>query len=727
MPFSASTCLSGLGSATLGPTLTIYSNPITNLNPGVLVGYVATTQITGNACPYTFVVPDGTTTIRLYDPVTFCYADIPVSSTDVCSTCSLGFSAITNNLPSTINIGTLTGSCDNVIGNFSASWYGPNNSSTLAFTSGFGTMFPYTYTHPITNANSPLLAPGVYVSRITAVELNGVKFNYLPSAGTILSPLLTGCSTNVTVSPYNCSNGTGSPDPLYTHYKDFIYTGGTALPQGLSGAQFQLSAGTKAFAWKFEGLSIYDTLKLSFSGSAYPQPILLEQINIGGNAGSTNFTPSTWPKVYSGQSFKKLTVLTGLTVNNNDSIIIDITPHPTIIQTTWKYSFGCNTIHPIGKTCLDSYRNRPYKIQLSSITSSTADTCGNRTVSFSVSGCSVNDNLEYTTSKLLSYSNSTGSSGIVSTDNTSKLGTVTSDQLYNTRTTVNACGPSVGNVCQNTPGTIKVVKTATTQLEIYFTELNDVTQYYANWLSAKSLVLSSCGGTYIDNNTNWEYYKFITLGVYTSNGGTFVCGDTTPPPRTDFYFHYNSVVASGTTTHPGYNYQMTLTTPLITYNYACPPAPCSDCSRAVSQVNNTVNTRNVTNFTSIVTGIKLNNTFVDTNGIVGQTTSRLSSSREGWLSVNENYSHYTYPATGSGPYTLAPTLSGRTWDWENHFYVNGNGYKQILYNYEVRVTNFSPFTYEIWGYNISNFQTTGAAVLVYNSANNYYDPAFVYV
>ena len=32
MPFSVSTCLTGLGSVTLGPTLTIYSNPISPTN-----------------------------------------------------------------------------------------------------------------------------------------------------------------------------------------------------------------------------------------------------------------------------------------------------------------------------------------------------------------------------------------------------------------------------------------------------------------------------------------------------------------------------------------------------------------------------------------------------------------------------------------------------------------------------------------------------------------------
>jgi len=539
---------------------------------------------------------------------------------------------------------------------------------------------------------------------------------------------LTGCSTSVTVSPYNCANGTGSPDPLYTHYKDFIYTGGTSLPQALSGAEFKLSAGTKAFTWKFEGLSIYDTLKLTFSGASYPQqPILLELINVGSNAGSTDFAPSTWPKITNSQTFKKITVLTGLTVNNNDTIIIDIIPHPTIIQTTWKYSFGCNTIPTIAKDCLDSYKNKPYKIKLSSIIPSGPDTCGNYTVSFSVSGCSFNDNLAYTNSQLLSYSNTNSTSGVISTNNLTKLGTVSSGNLYNTRTAVGPCGPSVTNSCQNTTGTIKVVKTSTAQLEIYFTDLSDVTQYYSNWLSAKSLVLSNCGGTYIDNNTNWEYYKFITFSSFNSNGGTFVCGDSALPSTSNFYFHYNSVVSSGSTTHPGYNYQMTLTTPLITYNYNCPPSPCSDCSRAEQQVNLALNTRNITTYTSIITGIRLNNTFIDTNGIIGTTSTTTSSSLSGSLTVSNTYSHLTYTATGSGPYTLAPSLSGRTWDWENHFYVSSNDYKQTVYSYEVRATSFSPFTYEIWGYNITNFQTSGVAVLVYNSFNNFYDPSFVYV
>ena len=65
MSFSASTCLTNTGTTTLSSTLTIYSNPISPTSPGTYVTTVPTSDITGGNCPYTFVVPDGTTSVRL--------------------------------------------------------------------------------------------------------------------------------------------------------------------------------------------------------------------------------------------------------------------------------------------------------------------------------------------------------------------------------------------------------------------------------------------------------------------------------------------------------------------------------------------------------------------------------------------------------------------------------------------------------------------------------------
>ena len=719
MSFSVSVCLSNTGTASLGPTLSIYSNPVTNLNPGTFIRTVPTTSITGTNCPFTFLVPDGTETIRIFDPVSFCYVDISVSDNNVCNTCDLGLSGVTNNLVSLINVNGLSGTCDNSVGNYILDWYGPDSSTTLAFSSGQGTLFsPYQYTHPINNINSPILEPGTYISRIRNVELNGVNFSSTGGTGNVLSCSLTGCTDSVIVSPYNCSNGTGGGDALYTHYKELIYTDNSVAPQSLS-AKFNLSANTKAFIWKFEGLTIYDTLKLTFSGSSYPQPILLEQIKVGVDSGGNNFTPSTWPKSINSQNIKKITVLSGLTVNNNDSIIINITPNPSVNSTSWKYHFGCSSLPTATKTCLDTYRNKPYKINSSTITF-LSDSCNRYQVSYSVSGCSTNDNAGFNNSNLVNLNSSFGSNNI-NTDNVTKLLNInTGYNLYNNFSRITSCGPGRFGSCVSIPGQqIKVVKTATTQVEIYFTSPLDLHVYYLDWGDAQEQIVSACG-PYISNSLTFGYYKFIRLAVY---NGTYTCGDTSPSYE-DLEFHYSSVISSATTTtYPGFGYVMNITTPLISNNYVCPNT-CSNCNNQ-NLANNANATRNLTGYIRNVTGYRRTTPFRDVNGLTSVTQTNSSTPLSGYLSVNYTYSNVTYPASGVTN-ILIPSLSGITWDWENHTYNNGTNYSQTVFSHNVVVTNWSPFQYKIQALQISNFTTTGTYIDVWSSTSGILDSNYVY-
>jgi len=713
-------CLTDEGTSPLGPNLNIYSNPTSLILHGALIEVTPKSLLTGSNCPYILSVPDTSTVIRIFDPVTFCYVDIPVTDSNVCSTCSLGLSGITTTSPSLINVDGLSGSCDNDITDFVLDWYGPSPSTSLAFTSGKGTLFSglYQYSHPINNINSPILVDGTYTSRIRNVELNGVKFSSTGGSTNVLSQTLSSCTNNVTVLPYNCSNGTGGGDPLYTHYKEFVFTNPNFPPSALN-AVFVLSANTKAFAWKFEGLSIYDTLKLTLSGSAYPQPLLIEQITVGNDAGGTNFTPSTWPKTFSGGSFKKITILTGLTINNNDKIGINITPNPSNNATTWYYHFGCSPLPTATKTCLDSYKNNPYKIKASSIQAFGPDSCGKYRIIYSVSGCSVNETTGFTNSTLANLNSSSFSN--IATDNTTKLlGLDTGYDLYNNFSQVTSCGPGRPGVCVPIPGQqIKVVKTATTQVEIYFTSLSDLQVYYNDWPAAQAQIVSSCG-EYTSNSLTFGYYKFITLGIY---NGTHTCGDSTPSAE-DLYFHYSSIVSSGNTnTYPGFNYVMYITTPLISNNYVC-PNNCSSCGNQ-NLANNANATRNLTGFIRNVTGYRTSTPFRDVNGLKSTTTTKTSSSFNGSLTVNYTYSNLTYPASGVTN-TLIPSLSGRTWDWENHTFISGNSYKQYVFSHNVVVTSWSPFEYKILAQQISNFNVTGNYIDVWSSTAGILNSNYVY-
>lgn len=199
--FEVQLCLTDEGSTTLGSTLEVYSNPISLIDFGTYIQNVLKTDITGLNCPYTIIVPDTTTTIRLYDPISNCYVDFIVGQNNVCQTCNLTLDTASNNLTGVINTGILTGNCDSNITSYRIVWYGPDSNTNIAFKSGKGTDFPdYTVEHPITNVNSPSLLPGTYVSRLTDVELNGIKYSYSGGTGTglVLSELR-GCSLFFTV------------------------------------------------------------------------------------------------------------------------------------------------------------------------------------------------------------------------------------------------------------------------------------------------------------------------------------------------------------------------------------------------------------------------------------------------------------------------------------------------------------------------------------------------
>ena len=151
MSFSASTCITNIGSANLGPTLKIYKNPISPTNNGVYVQDVSTSLITGTNCPYTYLLDDDATSVRIFDPSSYCYVDFTVTEGGACVFCDLSLNNVSNNLIGTINVGNLTGSCDPTITDYKISWYGPNSSTNVAFTSGKGTLCPgYTAPHPLT-------------------------------------------------------------------------------------------------------------------------------------------------------------------------------------------------------------------------------------------------------------------------------------------------------------------------------------------------------------------------------------------------------------------------------------------------------------------------------------------------------------------------------------------------------------------------------------------------
>lgn len=737
MSFSASTCLTNVGTESLGPTLRIYGDPISPTLHGQYIQDVSTSLITGANCPYTYLVPDTVTVIRIFDPTTFCYVDFPVGESSVCINCNLSFNNISNNLIGTINVGNLTGTCDPSITDYKVSWYGPNSSTNVAFTSGKGTAFPgYSASHPLTGTSAPILLPGTYVSRITDVELNGVEFSVTGGSGTekVLSSGLTACSISFNVSAYTCNNGSYG-GPYYEHEKEFITDGSGTTPQSLQTA-FQLSANTECFIWQFFGYSIYDTLKLIYSGSAYSEPLVLENIRVGSDAGGVSLNPSTVLKRYdASQSFRKVTNLSGLTVNEGDLIIIQVTPNESQNATSWKLRFGCYGQPTIEKNCLDTYKNQPYKIKKDSIIVSTPDICGNFNITYQYSGCSTNQNSGFTQSDLYSLGFNSISISNISTDNTTNLLTdtrffyaPTSGLTYDNIVYSTNCVFTTGNV-------IKITKTVG-QVSFFFSSINDLSTYYTNFNIMKTgvtnLVPPGVGGsssTLSSDNTNINYYRRMYLAIPSSDVTPNSVCDTPGVSFTGHWIHPSSTASSGTTTG---GYTMTITLQNSTDNFTCP-----SCWQGCSLTYNTAN--DISTFYNLTfaertynNGLKQSNPFYySIIAYVYQSIPSYTADTSGYLQVYYNYSFNTYPSSGITN-TLIPSLSATTWDFPNHFNTIDNSsyinYNQYVFQTRIVVTSLTPtIEYKFYGKQISNWTTTGDWVEIYDSTNpSAFDSYYMY-
>jgi hypothetical protein len=723
MPFSASACLTGLGTTTLGPTLSIYTNPVSNINPGTLLGTVATSLITGNACPYTFIVPDGTTTVRLFDPVTFCYADIPVSDNNVCSTCNLTFTSIGNNLLSTINVGSLAGTCTPAITDYRISWYGPNSPTTLAFTSGAGTIWPQRdATQPITptSTDAPFLEPGTYISKITEVKLNNVRFSYIGGNNNVLSPSLLNCSYTVSVSPYTCLNGVNPKiDGYYSHQKTYI-TDGSSPPKS-GNAVISLGAGTQSLIWAFSGVSIYDTLKLTFNGSSYSNPIVLEDFRLGGDV-SSDTRPTTFPKRYGSTSeFRKITMLTGLVVNNNDTILIDVTPNSNpAYATSWNLKFGCNPTLTSSKTCLDDYKNKPYKIQKSSIIPGTPNICGQLSISFNISGCSISDNSPFINSDLVKLTSSL-SNEINNFNDVSKLRNFSASfgpQLISINQD-NSSRPSTCTSSGANTGTITISKSNVNEFTIFCSNQSDILSFESSFNVSRNASINNPNiPAYTPNDsTNVNYYRFFLIEFYT-NLSNYSCGDGAV--STNYWLHCSSTYTLNTTVG---GYLMTIQTPLISTNYPCTQciAGCSNMYNFITGPNGANVLRNSTFNYSNTSGLRRTNPFWFSVAHKGSITPAVTQAEfTGSLGLDPKYSTNTYASTSDGQNTLIPSLSATSWDWQNHFAeINAAGvnpsYKQDVFKYKIVVETFTPLRYKIYAQPISNFLASGT-----------YDPIAIY-
>ena len=692
MPFSASTCLTDLGTTLLGGTFNIYSNVNNYTSP--FQTNVSYTSLFGPLCPYVMGnVPDGTTTIRIIDTLSKCCATLDLLSNDLCTTCELEFDSYQTNNIGRIVAGELTGSCENDITEYRIFWYGPDSTTNIAFTSGYGSTFaPYSLTHPLIGINSPMVESGTYIPVIDKIKLNGLNYSQTGGTGYIQAELECFNATTVNVQPFTCDNGTVPLPNDYTHRVNFSAAAAGIIPLTLQ-STFDLDITTNYFSWKFKSDAIPDSLKITFYGSDYTNPIILEYWEIGGNLSTSNTEYLTFPKSADTVNyFSKVTSLTSLSRNVGDYLILEVIPNQFNTQTTWDFYFTCMDSFDCD-LCLYDYLNTPYKIKSSSITGITGS-CSSIEVNFDVSGCTQSS---ITNSDIYKYQQTVASP----LTTTSFNNTIYTNDITGLRNRITGrldwdetnCGIAFGinfqAICSPIPNTniISFKKENTGPsgqgvIKMVFSSLSDLVDYKSSY----DLTLPYSGTP--SNPADPNYYRYFQLRIPKNATPNTNCGDGTS--LLTYSLHYSSIVTTGTT---GGNYTLNITMPTISDGIA-PFDPCDiNCQGSIDNIVSTVNNSstgatNVEDFTTN-TGSKYSVPFGVTRYFVESLPVVISGNTIQGVYYLNNYLNSTIPFSGnSSPYTQIPSLSALTC---NNFTSIGVSYTSVqfvyVYNYRVELTD----------------------------------------
>jgi len=742
MSFSAVTCLTYTGTTTLGGTLNLYSDVDSFTTP--FQSSINLSAITGNECPYYIPnVPDGTTQIRIFDIVTGCYCDIPIQSNDLCVSCDLDFNEYSASTVGRIVAGDLTGLCDPSITDYRIYWYNTGDTTTPIFTSGFGTEYqPYSFTHPLIGSSAIFAPAGTYVPIIDKIKLSGLTFSQTGGTGNIPAELDCFTAITVTVDYFTCDNGgTSSDDPNYEHRVQFSGASAGVTPQALF-SDFLFTATTNYFAWKFCGFAVEDRLRLTYSGSAYSEPIIIEDIVVGSNLSTSNFSLNLIPKsadtTGSNRYIKKVSCLTGLTRNINDTLRLEVIPNSANTQTNWDFYFQClNTFDQ--NPCITS--NSPYKISASTITSTTGS-CNTNSISYFISGCTINsdDFSKYFFSNTGNILNSTSYS------NSDAYNSSNLTQTFNSNLTINSSLfsnnlPKFNTLICSTPNTDiieykKYVSGGTIGIiDMTFDNISNLNHYYNSYLSVIS-GSSTLGGTCASSSGAWSgtptdssdirYYRYFGLGI-PSNTGSTNCGDGTT--TLSYNIHPSSVVTTGIS---GSNYTMRLTMPTVVNNITDPCITAG--TQNVVNIINSSSTGTSNNFTgTTLTGSKYVDPFYAVLVSCSGVTSISASTSEGGISYPK-YLNETITYTGSTP-TLVNSLSAQTFDFsyprftETLIGFNLSYYRRYQFYYVTELNNPSDFRdFKIYARSFTG-GTTGTDSLIYSytgatSASTIHDPSY---
>lgn len=728
MSFSASTCLTYTGTTTLINPISIYSDFDGYSSPFTAV---TLSDITSDNCPLILTgIPDGTTTLKLISSNNYC-CNIVLECEDLCTTCDLSFDSYSTDLISRIIAGNLTGSCDNNITNYRINWYKNGDFSTPIFSSGYGTEFtPYNYTHPLVGNTSPMQPSGTYTPIIDKITINGLNYSQTEEPGFIQDNLECFNTLSVNVLPFTCGNG-GEIIGDYTHRVNYSGSSVGVAPLTLT-STFKLSDTTNYFAWKFKAFTIYDSLKITFSGSSYSEPLVLEYYTLGFDGiVSSDINPLIYHKTgrtSSNRFYSKITSLENITTNIEDYLILEVTPNQTNPQTNWDFYFTCLDTFDCS-LCLDSYinTNTPYKIKLDSLTN-VSGSCETTVVSFTLSGCSTNGFSNSDIGKYMAttlYDKGLTILSQITINSTTNTGTA----QFNANNGIVSCtltgNGSIDGVCSPQNSNLisfkKSVSGGEGIINMTFSHLSDLSSYYNSILPYSGMTFSS---------TDIEYYEYIRLSVPKSPSPA-ICGDTTE--QLMYYIHPSFTMTSGGTTG---NYTLDITMPTISKNISFTSCEqyCDYWADSVVDGINISSTGSTNNedFTSN-TGSRYTQSTTILFRYLAQTSFITSANTINGVYYFSDYTNVTMPFSGSGvSYTPIPSLSAQTCDMTGIGGFNQPGRTEI-YIYVYRT--IFPDTNDLTSYTIKTSPIVNGVsdnsysvdvITVVNNVVTYSNPLYTY-
>ncbi len=450
-------------------------------------------------------------------------------------------------------------------------------------------------------------------------------------------------------------------------------------------ATFVLSSNTNYLAWEFRGFQVYDTLKLTFYGSEYGNiPLIIENVRIGTNAGTSNVGVNTNPKIIGVNGpIKKVTCLTGLTINENDYILIEIIPNQTFFNTEWDFYFTCLETFNC-ETCYDQFQNSSPKIDLSSVEVSLL-TCGRAQIFMQISGCSDEQLINTDIGKYF-YNEFTPNTDWSTLNTIFNQGTYA---FYNETCNQELC-LFLGNNCGSSGGTYTFTKSIVGTegfIEFEFNLLLDLQHYYSTYL-----FVMNCLGEVVSDNTQLEYYKFFNLVVPVPSDVNEQCGDTTS--FQEYTLHNSSIVTTGGT-GPFY---MTVTMPTIISNIdfnSCTPTCVTYVTNNVDLVNfSSLSPSTNLDFTTN-TGSKVNYPFK--KGKYATLENLPFTANTTWDYItNWQFQNETYVYSGNN--VLISSLTGRTCPYKGDYEagtlysLGGFGYVQYSGAWRLELTDENDIT-----------------------------------